>query len=95
MRMPGWKVPEVAFFDFANIVAAFLVERGDSDFAFKDIGPFPFFVPVEFADGALVKTHIYAGKLGACWELADSGLAGPAPFLSWCYIDTGQDQIQG
>ncbi len=92
--MPGWKVPEVAFFNFADIVAVFLVERGDTDFAFEDISPFAYFVPVELKDGAFVKTHVYAGELDACWELADSGLTGPAAFLTWCDIDTGQDQIQ-
>jgi hypothetical protein len=38
-------------------------------------------VPVEFADGSFVETHVHAGKFDACGEFADGGLPGPAPFL--------------
>lgn len=50
-------------------------------FTGKHVGPFGFFVPVEFADHAGIEAHVDAGDFGGSSEFADGGLASPAAFF--------------
>jgi len=58
VRMASWEVPQVTLLEVTYKVATLLVEGGDSDFAFKNVGPFCLNVPMEFTDDTCIETHI-------------------------------------
>jgi len=60
MRVAGGEVPKVPLLYLVDEVPACSVEGCDSDFAFEDIGPFSFLVPMKLSDGTFVKTHVDA-----------------------------------
>jgi len=75
------EIPQIALVCIADEVAPFVVESGDPDAALEDIGPLGFLVPVQFADGALVKSHVDGSQLDTRSQFAYRGLTGPSAFL--------------
>src|SRR5438874_7151081 len=78
MRQPGGEVPKVAGADVIDKETALLVKERDAAATFDYVAPLGFLVPVQLADAAGFKAHVYARDLRADRQLACRRLAGPA-----------------
>src|SRR5439155_531882 len=78
MRQAGGEVPKVAGADVVDKETALLVKERDAAAAFDHVSPLGFLVPVQLADAAGFKAHVYTSDLRADRQLACRRLASPA-----------------
>jgi hypothetical protein len=78
MRLALGEVPNIAFVQNFNLVAAVLVHGADGDLAVVDVAPLSDAVPVHFAEAVLGQVLLGAGDVVAGGQVGDDLLAHPA-----------------
>lgn len=81
MRHAAGEVPKITLLKVIDEVTTLVVDRGNTDFSIEDVSPLSLLMPVQFANDALVETHIHTGQLDTRAQLSNSCLSRPSAFL--------------